>query len=379
MPDTSSKHRIALLAGRFVPTSGGLESWTHDLAVELAARGHTVRVLTTEASVSPPGVAITLVPASPRLIPQARLFASAAQALTDHIIHDTGAGLAADIFQPQMGCRILNLQRDDAGQSLPQRVSRFASPRHWRWKQAVRRLERTQLTTARCVIAVSRDTAAAFRDRYGVPDSRIRLIPNGIDTSRFHPDHCLPLRQPARRNLKIPPDTFVLLAAAGNFRLKGVHHAIAALAVSPHALLLVAGQGDIAAFSALARHLGVADRVRFLGLRGDMPALFAAADVFIHLTAHDACSLATLEAMACGLPVITTRRNGAADGMTDGREGFVLDPQDTCTVPLFLLRDPARRAAMGKAARLLAEQHDFMASVTQLEAIYDASRHFQRI
>jgi hypothetical protein len=65
--------------------------------------------------------------------------------------------------------------------------------------------------------------------------------------------------------------------------------------------------------------------------------------------------------------------------MTDGREGFVLDPQDTCTVPLFLLRDPARRAAMGKAARQLAEQHDFMASVTQLEAIYDASRHFQRI
>jgi UDP-glucose:(heptosyl)LPS alpha-1,3-glucosyltransferase len=103
-----------------------------------------------------------------------------------------------------------------------------------------------------------------------------------------------------------------------------------------------------------------------------MPALFAAADVFVHLTAHDACSLATLEAMACGLPVITTRQNGAADGITNEQEGYVLDQPDTASLAarLLTLRDPARREAMGNAARRLAERHDFAASVDKLEELY---------
>jgi UDP-glucose:(heptosyl)LPS alpha-1,3-glucosyltransferase len=76
--------------------------------------------------------------------------------------------------------------------------------------------------------------------------------------------------------------------------------------------------------------------------------------------------------MASGLPVITTRRNGAADGMTQGREGFVLAAPDVAALAdkLLALRDPARRTAMGAAARLLAEQHDFAATVDQLLMVY---------
>ncbi len=376
MVNTSDKWRIALLVERFVPQLGGLESWVHDLAVALAARGHIVRVLTTKASVYPPGVSITLVPVSPRIQQQAHLFAAAARAFGDHIIHDTGAGMGADVFQPQMGCRMLNVLRDDAQQSLPRRLRRTFSPAHWRWVRAVARLEQAQLTSSRCIIAVSRETAAEFHSRYRVPEARIRLIPNGVDTQRFHPDRCQPLRHAARERLGLPSDALVLLAAAGNFQLKGIHHAIAALAVIrpqyPEAFLLVAGQGDIGTFSALAHQQGVADRVRFLGHWTDMPALFAAADVFVHLTAHDACSLATLEAMACGLPVITTRRNGAADGITEGCEGFVLDVPEATELAnrLLTLRDPVRREAMGKAARRLAERHNFAATVDQIVAVY---------
>ena len=138
------------------------------------------------------------------------------------------------------------------------------------------------------------------------------------------------------------------------------------------ACLLVAGDGPVGEFGALARQAGVGDRVRFLGRVIDMPALFGAADVFVHPTAHDACSLATLEAMASGLPVITTQRNGAADGMTEGREGFVLEVPDAAALAdrLLALRDPERRAAMGAAARLLAERHDFAATVDQLVEVY---------
>jgi len=368
--------KVALLVGRFIPTAGGLESWAHDLAVALVSRGHHVRVLTTEAAVHPAGVSIDLVPASGRVMEQARSFAAATRSLGDHILHDTGVGLGADVLQPQMGCRALNIARDAAQHSPWRRLRLAVSPSHRRYVWAMTRLERAQLAAALRVIAVSRETAAAFRDRYGLAEQRIRMIPNGIDTQRFHPTPASRTREPTRAGMGIAPGTLVLLAAASNFRLKGVHHAIAALAMilpqCKETCLLVAGEGPIGEFGALARRAGVNDRVRFLGRVTDMPALFGAADVFVHPTAHDACSLATLEAMACGLPVVTTRRNGAADGMAEGREGYVLDAPDAAALAdrLLTLRDPARRAAMGAAARRLAEQHDFAATVDRLVEVY---------
>ena len=368
--------RVALLVGRFIPALCGLESWAHDLAVALVARGHEVRVLTTEAAVHPPGVRIDLVPASGRPMEQARGFAAAIRCLGDHIVHDTGVGLGADVLQPQMGCRVLNIRRDAAQLSHWRRLRLATSPAHRRYAWTMARLERAQLAAAGCVVAVSRATAAAFSARYGVAEHRIRIIPNGIDTQRFHPVHAARTRTLTREALGLWPGTLVLLAAASNFRLKGVHHAIAALAmILPQAgevCLLVAGDGPVGEFGALARQAGVGDRVRFLGRVTDMPALLGAADVFVHPTAHDACSLATLEAMASGLPVITTQRNGAADGITEGREGFVLEAPGAAALAdrLLALRDPERRAAMGAAARLLAERHDFAATVDQLVKVY---------
>jgi UDP-glucose:(heptosyl)LPS alpha-1,3-glucosyltransferase len=368
--------RIALMVGRFVPTLGGLESWAHDLATALAARGHPVTVLTTKTAAYPDGVRFQIVPMVDGVMPQARAFAAAAAALRGHLVHDTGIGLGADLLQPQMGCRTLNLTRETAQLPGWQRIRRTLSPRYRRYLAAVGRLERIQLRASRRVVAVSRETASVFRARYGVAEDRIRVIPNGIDISRFDPRRIAALRPAARARLGLDQDALVLLAAAVNFRLKGVHHAIAALArikvQCPEARLLVAGAGAVAAFTAIARNQGVEDRVRFLGHVDDMPALFAAADIFVHPTAHDACSLATLEAMACGLPVITTRRNGAADGMTSGREGFVLDAPDAVTLAgsLLRLRDRTDRLAMGEAARRLAEQHDFDLMVDRLTALY---------
>lgn len=368
--------RIALLVRRFVPTAGGLEGWAHDVAVALVARGHRVRVLTTEAAVHPAGVGIDLVPAEDRLMAQAQVFAAAGARLGGHILHDTGVGLGADLLQPQMGCRALNLERDIAERPLLQRLRFAASPAFRRYVLETAAFERAQLAAARCIIAVSRETVAAFRDRYGVAEQRMRVIPNGIDTRRFRPDHAARTRAATRQRLDIAPGALVLLAAAGNFRLKGVHHSIWALArilpQCPEALLIVAGDGPVAEFAALAGRAGIGDRVRFLGQVADMPALLGAADVFVHPTAHDACSLATIEAMASALPVVTTRRNGAADGMQDGREGFVLAAPDAAALAsrLLVLRDPARRATMGAAARLLAERHDFAATLDQLIDAY---------
>ena len=96
--------------------------------------------------------------------------------------------------------------------------------------------------------------------------------------------------------------------------------------------LLVVGTrtGSNRAFPSLARRLGVGAQVRFLGSVPDseMPGIYRSCDAYVHPTFSDHCSLVVLEALACGLPVVTTRQNGAAELMCDGREGFVLDRAD---------------------------------------------------
>jgi hypothetical protein len=107
-------------------------------------------VLTTEAAVHPAGVSIDLVPASGWPMQQARHFAAAAGRLGDHIVHDTGVGLAADVLQPQMGCRALNLARDAAQHSVRRRLRLAISPGHWRYTSEMMRLERAQLAAPAC-------------------------------------------------------------------------------------------------------------------------------------------------------------------------------------------------------------------------------------
>jgi UDP-glucose:(heptosyl)LPS alpha-1,3-glucosyltransferase len=100
--------------------------------------------------------------------------------------------------------------------------------------------------------------------------------------------------------------------------------------------------------------------------------LYAAADVLVHPTRWDACSLATIEAMACGLPVVTTAANGAADLITDGTDGYVIvDPEDHVLLAerIAALHDPGLRAHIGEAARLAAARADIRTNCAAVEAV----------
>jgi UDP-glucose:(heptosyl)LPS alpha-1,3-glucosyltransferase len=139
------------------------------------------------------------------------------------------------------------------------------------------------------------------------------------------------------------------------------------------ARLVVAGNGAIAEYSAKARQLGVGHRVTFAGQVDSMPRLYAAADAFVHPTFHDACSLATLEALACGLPVITTRVNGAADGMQSAREGYVLEAPgnaEAVRAAMIALMAAEQRRACGVHARQLALANSFTANCAAIAAVY---------
>ena len=136
----------------------------------------------------------------------------------------------------------------------------------------------------------------------------------------------------------------------------------------------VVGGKRTAAYDRAAKRLGVADAVRFVGPVDDPTPYYAAADVYVQPTFYDPCSLVALEALACGLPVVTTRFNGAGELMTPGVHGEILaDPADP--VPLAAAMrawlDPARRAAAGASARELMLGRTLDRNVDEIVAVYE--------
>jgi UDP-glucose:(heptosyl)LPS alpha-1,3-glucosyltransferase len=160
-----------------------------------------------------------------------------------------------------------------------------------------------------------------------------------------------------RQQWDIRPEATVALFAGLNYRLKGLEpllHAVKLLRTQAPFCLMVAGSPRSEGYQRMARRLGIADKVRFVGYCAEMRSCYFAADFFVHPTFYDPCSHVVLEAMMCGLPVITTRYNGASELMHPPQEGQVLaDPHDHARLARALEQylDPARRSAAGQAAR----------------------------
>ncbi len=157
------------------------------------------------------------------------------------------------------------------------------------------------------------------------PDS-IRLIYNKPDLTRFSPGDPAAKAQ-LRGRFGLPENADLIITAGTNFRLKGVHVLIRAFAQLPPSFhLAVAGGRGNRDLIGLAESLGASTRVHFLGRVDDMPALYQAADIFVLNTFYDACANAVLEALACGLPTISTTSNGSSVFLRP--EAVVDDPTD---------------------------------------------------
>ena len=161
-----------------------------------------------------------------------------------------------------------------------------------------------------------------------------------------------------RERFKSLPGQTVGLMIAQHFRQKGLPQAIEALAkIDKRISLLIVGRDNPARKEKFSPSVsGVSDRVIFAGTTDSPADFYAAADFFILPTSYDSCSLVVLEALAMGLPIISTIFNGACEIMTGGAEGFVL--QDPKNVPaqaeaMAKMLDPTRRAAMKAAALAL--------------------------
>ena len=210
------------------------------------------------------------------------------------------------------------------------------------------------------IIAVSQ-AVADFLARRGYSPGRIRMVHHGIaDIAARLPGD---VRTTTRRSLGLADDEPCLLMAARIVPAKGHDTALQALArlADRRWTLLLAGDhhGDLGPpMQALARDLGIAERVRFLGLREDVPALLAASDVLLAPSRREALSLTLLEASACALPIVASRVGGIGEVVEDGASGFLVPPDDPAALAAALaplLADTGLRRRCGARARQIFE------------------------
>ena len=167
------------------------------------------------------------------------------------------------------------------------------------------------------VIVNSQMVKTEIVDLYSYPADKIDIVRNGVPVGQFRFDP--KLREESRDQLKVKPDEIALLFAGSGWERKGLRFAIAAMALcnSRKMHLLVAGRGHQRSYKS--KH------VRFLGEVPDPVPIYSAADIFILPTIYDPFSNACLEALACGLPVITTRSNGFSEIIEQGVHGSIVD------------------------------------------------------
>jgi glycosyltransferase involved in cell wall biosynthesis len=182
---------------------------------------------------------------------------------------------------------------------------------------------RAELTTAICHAA-----SEYYVRRGAVPEGKMRVIPNGIDTQAFAPDAAA--RERMRAELRVE-GRFVWLAVARLELQKAYPTLLRAFArLGPgERVLLICGEGSLAErLRGLVDELGIAERVRFLGVRGDVPDLMRAADAFALSSDMEGLPLVLLQAGAACLPIVATDVGGNSEIVVDGNTGFLVPPGD---------------------------------------------------
>jgi len=363
--------RLAFMHRRLA--GGGTEGDLRRMTAGLAARGHEVHVFCARADPAPPGVTVRRVPTVragrvARLVSFGLAAPSAVARERWDVVVGFGRTVRQDVVRVGGGTHRSYLATMEAAGLR----RRGRGPYH----RAILWLERRMFAPDghRAVLAVSRLAADEVARDYGVAAARIRVIYNGVDLERFSPAHRTTLGAATRAALAIPPEARVCVAVGTGFRRKGFDLLLDLWRTAPPAggvLVLVGDDERLAAWRRAATAAELGGRVRVTGPRDDVPALLAAADAACVPSRQEAFGNVVLEACAAGVPVVTSRRAGAAELLRDPLSSLVVDdPSD-----LGALGDALGRAlgshgpALGRAAREQAVGWSWDRHVEQVEAM----------
>ena len=365
------KIKFAIGLRDFSKKKGGAERYLVDLCTRMAGEGFEVHVYAEQWDVEDSRIFFHSV----RTIPfpkSLRLLSFAIRATREiengnyDITFGVGNTLKADILQPHGGVHWAWFWRSLRAYDNPflltiKFLGRILSLKQWinGWIEDAPYKRKTFSK----VIAISDMVKQDIIRWYGISDDRINAIYNGVDIERFHPRN-RQYREEIRKRFGVGEE-FVILFVSHNFRMKGLSYLIKALAKirkedSFPFKLLVLGRDRQGPYLRLAKKMGVFGEVIFAGSTDEPEKYYGAADILVHPTFYDACSLTVLEALASGLPVITAKCNGVGGIISDAQEGFVLsDPRNIQILAgkILFLSQPGTLQEASRAARRLAQKY----------------------
>jgi len=353
--------RVALVCKKLSSEFGGLEKYTLFLCRELVRAGHEIHVFANlweenaDVAIHP----VTLIPFSSPLKNLSFAYAAsrALLGMEFDVVHSMERILHQDIFRVSDGINPVQL------------LQRYSNPKvRWFKSKGPRRLvldylERRIFLGGGCKVVMANSALVKRQiiEHYGVPPERVVVIPNGVDVSRFHPGVKEKHRGTVRKAHGLSEEDLVVLFVSNDFKLKGLRLVLEAMTLmaTKNVKLIVMGRDNSDPYERFSRENGLGGRVLFLGPSTELEMYYGASDAFVLPTLYDAFANVCLEAMAAGLPVITSADNGAAELIQDGVTGYVLQtraPQELAN-RINDLQSPEARLRMGREGARIAKTY----------------------
>ncbi len=358
---------------------GGAEKFTRRLAQHLSAAGHAVDVYAYTAD-RQEGIALRTL-SKPPLLPRAmrdwatgRGLSRALLASGTTVTFGEQKTWGADVIRPGGGVEDEYwIARTRYAHLFGHPAGRYAHPKRYFDVRAEGNGYRHP--ALRRVIANSRLMRDQLTARYPGLVDKVEVIYNGVDEVTEPDAHRGARRKELSERHGLDPTAVWLLFVGHEFKRKGLRHALGALAkgraAGMNVRLLVVGRDRRAPYLRQCVRLGISDSVVFTGTVRDMDAYYAAADALVLPTFYDPFANVTIEALGAGLPIVTTRQNGAGE-LVDRTAGWVLDKpeaEDVLVRVMAELADERRRGAMSEAARAIAANHLLKDKMKEMEGV----------
>jgi UDP-glucose:(heptosyl)LPS alpha-1,3-glucosyltransferase len=344
---------------------GGVETATAGLVGALVDHGHEVHLYSTPGQLPMAGVALHRLPVlrAPAIVRTLWLPLATARAVRRRgydVIQSHERTLTQDIYRAGEGCHRGYL------------ATRPHRPRGLRHRIVLALEARVFRSTPR-IVAIARRGREEIARLYGVPETRLRVVYNGVDLARFHPDNRARHRRAVLAEIGIAEGVWVVLFAGSGFERKGLGDLVEAFGrlSDLSSRLIVLGKGETRPYRAQAERLGAGSRIVWAGTRPDIERWYAAADVVALPSRYEPFGNVHLEALASGVPMLASTAAGGGELIDPGRNGVLVDPGDVRAIAdaLRLFRE-APWPSLSEAARRSAEPFTYASQVARFEEIY---------
>ena len=369
--------RIAVIRQKFV-NYGGAEQFVSGYANQLASMGHAIHIFANQWTPSShPNIKIHSVQAIKRnsflrVLSFAWFVLQSIRSESFDIVQSHERIWRQDIYRAGDGCHREWLER--RSRYLPF-IKRFFF-RFSLFHRLILALEKRIFENGGCekIIAISEMVKRDILKHYQLPEDRVKVVYNGVQLDRFNPSNRKSFRGKLRQQLRISDEEVMILFVGSGFERKGLEYLIKSVQYMKQKnwRLVLVGKGKWKIYLDFASKKNQ-EKITHLEPVDEIEKLYAAADFFVLPSIYEPFGNANLEALASGLPIITSRNCGVAEIITPQKEGIILDePSDfeAMAKAIDYLMDSKTREPMRQSARLLAEKFTQERNASEMLQIY---------